>query len=179
MAVEFLVHARSHKIYQKGAISQSVKDSPAVWGRMETLPDFIRVTVTDAVKADIDKYNKIWTEEYELTEEADFFRVQHIDRTSVNRPRLDQVKRERFKRLMLDAGVTGDNVTIDGGGLLIQKVIDLATIQSIVNDTLNVMHLHRMFHVKASVIDNAVANNNNSVTITLAQFENNLVDGRN
>ena len=60
MSVEFLVHARSHKIYQKGAISQSVKDSPAVWGRMETLPDFIRVTVTDAVKADIDKYNKQW-----------------------------------------------------------------------------------------------------------------------
>jgi hypothetical protein len=179
MAVEFLVHARSHKIYQKGAISQSVKDSPAVWGRMETLPDFIRVTVTDAIKADIDNYNRQWVEKYELTEEAEFFRVQHVDRTSVNRPRLDQVKRERFKELMLKAGVTGDNVTIDGGGLLIQKVIDLATIQSIINDGLNVMHLHRMFHVKASVIDNAVANNTASIITTLAQFENNLVDGRN
>jgi hypothetical protein len=179
MAVEFLVHARSHKIYQKGAISQSVKDSPAVWGRMEALPDFIRVTVTDATKDDIAKYNQQWVEEYELTEEADFFRLQHLDRTSVNRPRLDQAKRNRFKRLMLEAGVTGDNVTVSGGGLLIQKVIDFNTIQEIVKDTLNVMHKHRMFHVRSAVIDNAVANNNDSFTITLAQLENNLVDGRN
>ena len=178
MSVEFLVHARSHKIFEKGAISQTVKDSPAIWGRMETLPDFIRVTVTDATKADIDKYNKQWVEEYELTEEADFFRIQHLDRTSVNRPRLNQAKIDRFKKLMLSAGVTGDNVTTQNGGLLIQKVIDFDTIQGLVNDTLNVMHLHRMFHVKASVIDNAVANNNNSVIITLAQLEANLVDGR-
>jgi len=178
MAVEFLVHARSYKIFEKGAISQTVKDSPATWGRKETLPDFIRVTVTDATKADIDKYNQQWVEEYELTEEADFFRVQHLDRTSVNRPRLDRAKRGRFKKLMLSAGVTGENVTTQNGGLLIQKVIDFDTIQEIVNDTLNVMLKHRMFHVKHAVIDNAIANNKDSVTITLAQLEANLVDGR-
>lgn len=178
MAVEFLVHARSHKIFMKGAISQTVKVSPAVWGGKETLPDFIRVTVTDAVKADIDKYNRQWIEEYELTDEGTHFRLQHLDQDSPNRPRLDQVKRDRFKKHMLGAGVTGDDITISGGGLLIAKVIDFDTIQGIVNDTLNVVHLHRMYHVKAAVIDNAIAQDKDSVEITLAQLEANLTDGR-
>ncbi len=177
MAVEFLVKARARKIFNIGSISQTVKEAPAVWGRKETLPDFIVVRVTDATKADIDKYNRIWTEVIEVIENPDHFRVQHVDRTSPNRPRLTQAKRTKFKQLLKAFGVTSADVVIDNGGLIIDKVLALEELQGAVNDTLSGMHKHRQYHINPTVINNFVAQGRAFVEITLAQLENNLMNG--
>ena len=177
MAVEFLVKARARKIFNIGAISQTVKEAPAVWGRMETLPDFIQVRVTDATKADIDKYNRVWTEVVEVIENDDHFRVQHIDRTSPNRPKLTAAKRTRFKGLLKAHGVTNENVVIENGGLLIDKVLTFEELQGAVNDALSDMHKHRQYHINPTVINNFVSQGKAFVEITLAQLESNLVNG--
>ncbi|PCH98486.1 MAG: hypothetical protein COB84_01865 [Rhodobacteraceae bacterium] len=177
MAVEFLVKARARKIYNKGAIGQTVKESPAVWGGKERLPDFLIFRVSDATKADIDKYNRIWVEEFTVTEEDTYFFVRHTEQNKANRPTLTQAKRNRFKNNLKSLGVTSDDVTISGGGVRIAKVIPLQWLNSVVNDTLRVSHKHRQYHIRTNGIDNLVAQGNDLVEMTLAQFESNLVDG--
>ncbi|MBL4702136.1 MAG: hypothetical protein JKX85_12855 [Phycisphaeraceae bacterium] len=177
MAVEFLVKARARKIYNKGAIGQTVKETPAVWGGKERLPDFLIFRASDATKADIDQYNRIWIEEFTVTEEDTYFFVRHTEQNKANRPRLTQQKRNRFKDGMKSLGVTSDDVTIAGGGVRVLKVITFEQLDSVVNDTLRVAHMHRQYHIRTNGIDNLVAQGNDLVEMTLAQFESNLVDG--
>ena len=177
MAVEFLVKARARKIYNKGAISQTVKEAPAVWGGKERLPDFLIFRVNDAVKADIDKYNRIWIEEFTVTEEDTYYSVRHTEQNRANRPKMTQAKRSRFVDGMKSLGVTSDDVSISGGGVRVRKVITFEELESVVNDTLRVAHKHRQYHIRANGIDNLVTQGNDLVEMTLAQFESNLVDG--
>ena len=71
MAVEFLVKARARKIFNKGAISQSIKQAPAIWGGKERLPDFLIFCIDDATKEDILPYTKFWFVDYVITDDGD------------------------------------------------------------------------------------------------------------
>jgi hypothetical protein len=55
MAVELLIAATNLNPYQKGDIVVA-KQSPAVWGGAEGLPNFIRLTITDRDLVDIEPY---------------------------------------------------------------------------------------------------------------------------
>ena len=177
MSVEFLVHARSHKIYQKGAISQTVKDSPAIWGRMETLPDYVRVTVSDATIDDIGKYNQQWIEKFIVKDSPSKIIIERADAGRIKRINLTNAKVERFKKDLQALGVTRSDVALVNGDIEINKgVVTLQQVQSIVYD-IESLHNYRRFHIKNAVIDNLVNQGKDSVTITLAQLEKNLVDG--
>jgi len=67
MPVEVLIHAITHRKAQKGFI-QTVMDQPVVWGRRETLPNYVVLTIPDATKAEVDTYTNNWvnTFSYEL-----------------------------------------------------------------------------------------------------------------
>ena len=57
MPAELLVHTTTHGSFLKGSICL-IKDSPAVWGSMEALPDFVVVTISDATADQIIHYTE-------------------------------------------------------------------------------------------------------------------------
>lgn len=180
MAVEFLVRARSHKIYKTGSIAQTVKESPAVWGRKETLPDFIRVTVTDATKEDIAKYNQQWIERFLVKDYPVYIEIERADSGRINRINTNSEKVEKAKEAFQHLGLRKSDLTLVDGNIQVSKESGIATlenVQNIVTDLMEDMHKHRRYHVKIAVIDNLVSKGIDNVTITLAQLESNLVDG--
>lgn len=180
MAVEFLVHARSYKIYKAGAISQTVKESPAVWGRKETLPDFIRVTVTDATKEDIAKYNQQWVEKFIVKDSPSAIIIERVDQGRINRINISDEKLAKVKLAFKELGLRRSDISLVDGDIHISKAgrnVTIDDVQSIVSDVMEGLHRHRRFHIKTSIIDNLVANNRADVQVTLSQLEANLVDG--
>ena len=66
MLAEILVHALTHDPFLKGSICL-IKDSPAVWGRMEAPPDFILVKISDATAAQVVNFTENYKNEIEYT----------------------------------------------------------------------------------------------------------------
>lgn len=179
MSVEFLVRTTSLKIFEKGAISQTVKESPATWGDRERLPNWIRVRVTDATKADIDKYNQEWLEKFVVKDSPAAIIIERADKGKIGRINLSSEKVQRVKERFKELGLTAENVNKVNGDIYIDKVVTLEQVQDIVSDFMTERHKHRRYHVKGAVVDNAIAKNKDLVEITLAQLEANLVDGLN
>jgi hypothetical protein len=68
MAIEVLILAQDRPGWRKKGYVIYEKDSPAVWGKMETLPDFIIITVTGAVTVEEARaYREQWRCHYDWT----------------------------------------------------------------------------------------------------------------
>jgi len=57
MPCELLIHAKAHSKAIKGSI-ETVKDSPAIWGGKEGLPDYVILTITDKTKEQVRAYRE-------------------------------------------------------------------------------------------------------------------------
>jgi len=62
MPAEILIHSYEHEPFLKGSICL-IKDSPAVWGGMESPPDFVVVIISDATVEQVIHYTENYKNE--------------------------------------------------------------------------------------------------------------------
>ena len=178
MAVEFLVKARARKIYNKGAIGQTVKEVPAVWGGKERLPDFLIFCIDNATKEDILPYTKFWFVDYVITNDGDFTTITCPDLGKPNRALPTQEAFNEFYSALLEAGVPASGIVqYEDTHTTVTKELSTEQIRDMLNDSFNDMHQHRQFTLSDEYIDSLVLIGDNKVTVSLQHFKDNIVDG--
>ena len=178
MAIEFLVKARARKIYNKGAIGQTVKASPAIWGGKECLPDFLVFCINDATKDDILPYTKFWGVDYVITDDGDFTTITCPDLDKPNRALPTQEAFNKFYAALLEAGVpAGGIIQYEDTHTTVTKELSTEQIRDMLNDSFNDIHQHRRFTLSDEYIDSLVLTGDDKVIVSLQEFQSNIVDG--
>lgn len=178
MAVEFLVKARARKIYNKGAIGQTIKVAPAIWGGKERLPDFLIFCINNATKEDIEPFNAFWNIEYIITDDGGYTTITAPDLNKANRALPTQETFDNFALALIDEGVPPNGITAhDTTHTTVTKEVSTDRIKDILNDSFNDMHQHRRFTLSDEYIDSLVLLGNDKVSVSLQEFKSNIVDG--
>lgn len=178
MGVEFLVKARARKIYNLGAISQTVKESPAIWGGKERLPDFLIFSIDDATKADIDPYTKFWFVDYVVTDDGDYTTITCPDLDKPNRALPTQEAFNKFYAALLEAGVPASGIIqYEDTHTTVTKELSTEQIRDMLKDSFEDMHQHRRFTLADEYVNSLALIGNDKVVVSLQEFQNNIVDG--
>lgn len=178
MGVEFLVRTTDLKIYQKGAITQTVKESPAIWGKKERLPDYLIFHVVDATVDDISKYSKFWDIEYTITDDGDVTTITCPDLDKPNRAIPTQQAFDRFALALINMGVPPEGIVAHGTThTTVTKEVSTEQVRDMLNDSFNDFHKHRRYTLSDAYIDSLVLAGNDYVEVTLSEFESHIVDG--
>lgn len=178
MAVEFLVKARARKIYNKGAIGQTIKESPAIWGGKEKLPDFLIFCIDDATAEDIKPLSTFWTIDYIITDDGSVTTITAPDLGKVNRALPTQGTFDKFVKALLSAGVPPEGIIAHGTThTTVTKEVTTDQIKAMLNDSYNAMHQHRRYTLSDSYIDSLVSVGEDKVYLSLQELKDNIVDG--
>lgn len=178
MGVEFLVRTQDLKIYQKGAISQEIKQAPNIWGKKECLPDFLVFRVTDATAEDILPYTQFWEIPYNITDEGNLTKIECPDLDKPNRAIPSQNQLDKFVSDLISRGVPAFGIVQHGTThLTVDKSISTEQIRDILTDSFNDIHRHRRYTLNDNYIDSLVAAGNDLVEVTLEVFSSQIVDG--
>ena len=178
MAVEFLVKAKARKIYNKGAIGQTIKTVPAIWGGKERLPDFLIFCISDAAEADILPLTKFWFVDYVITDDGDFTTITCPDLDKPNRALPTQEAFNKFYVALLEAGVPESGIIqYEDTHTTVTKEISTEQIRDMLKDSFDDIHQHRKFTLADEYIDSLVLIGDDKVTVSLQEFLANIVDG--
>lgn len=178
MAIEFLVRTDSYKDYQKGAISQMVRETPCVWGSRERLPDFLIFRIHDASISDIEQYSRFWEIDYTFTDDGDVTTITCPDLDKPNRALPSQATFDKFVAELINLGVPPSGITQHGSThTTVTKEVSTEQIRDLLTDSFNDIHLHRRYTLSDSYIDSLVLAGNDVVEVSLAEFQSHIVDG--
>ena len=179
MPAEILIHAYTHDSFLKGSICL-IKDSPAVWGRMEAPPDFVVVIISDTTAAQVVSFTENYKNEilYELLNSNELGRRYSL---SVN-PKILELEGEEagLKQEIRDVLVDDYSATIVSYvPATATAVVDIPNtdwdaLKANLKDIFEQHYIDR-YVFSESDVDLALANGG-TVTITKAQALNRIID---
>jgi len=169
--IDIAVRARDSKGYNKGEIT-SAKPHPRGWGNKMVLPDYIRVTVSDADMDSIKPYISGVREEYTMLDKDTVLEIWS---------NCSAEKRQKIKEYFLARYPVLQNIDIASNisvlksellelGISLEKVKTILTEE--IKDKFRDYLKHRKYKIRESVIDNYVSNEIGEATITLTQLQN-------
>lgn len=180
MGCEVLIRARDGGNGFKKGYVVTAKDQPCVWGTMETLPDFIRLIISDCTAEQVRHFLDDWQIRYRfaLVAENDIgyrYRVE-VDPAYIS---ASDTGKHEIKENMTDwaedrgfavVGFTSESMTVD-----IPKPADLPTIRADFADVFDkVLNIRRYYFSGADV--DTVINAGGVYTLTKQQALNNIID---
>lgn len=177
---EILIAARDFNTFKKGW-PVVVKDSPAVWGAKEALPDFVILRVPDATKEQIINYVKQWPIKFShsiLAENDQGYRInvevdeQYVD---ISQRAKNKIKSVMCSWLIADAQASiinwdSSQVTFD-----IAKPVDLQALKLDFADKFDDIFEQRRYRFSDADVDLAIAQGG-SVTLSRNQVLNRIID---
>ena len=177
MGVEFLVKVKAKKIFSVGEVSQNIKPSPAVWGNKEKLPNWLCFHVTDATKADINKYNRQWINCYDVVETDLCLCLVPKDKDKPGYIRQTVDNLERIDTHLQLFGVESKDIKVSNTDETeVPKTVSVEDLEAFAKDSLEEMYKPRQFLVNSAYITQLVNAGETKVEMTLAEFESELVD---
>lgn len=184
MGVEFLVIAKKHKDFEVGDISSAIRAVGSEYGRMETFPDFLKIRVTGAIKADIEKYNHIWREEYEVVETLDklSLKPKNMGKSNYIRIGLEKAAKQQQKlQSLLDAdpdtfSITSDKIEFSKVQVKSKEEISKVELENICEDVMHCYHKHREYYIDPTFMQTHIdASNADVIEMDLITFESLLI----
>jgi hypothetical protein len=180
MVCELLIRATDGSNGFKKGYIVVVKDQPCVWGAKETLPDFIRLIISDCTAAQVNHFRNSWDIKYKFTlvaeNDAGYRYKVEIDPAYIS---ASDTGRHEIKDSMTDwavdrgfavVGFTSDSMTVD-----ILKPADLPAIKADFADVFDTVLSIRRYYFSAADVDMVIAAGG-VYTLTKQQALNNVVD---
>ncbi len=181
MPCEILVVAVEKPGTTKRGFPWTVKDSPAEWGTKEGLPNWVKVRITDATKAQVEHYLGEWHKDfvYSIVSEGVFgYRVkvevdpELISLSGVNKSLsfgLGNYLRNTWKATLISYSDT--EAVID-----ILKPVDLQKVKAGMSDLFKSRVSTRRYYFSSADVDTAVASGG-LVELTRTQVLSRIKDG--
>lgn len=162
MPCQVLIAATSKNHFKRG-YPITIKNPPYVWGRKERPPLYVYLTITDATKAQVEKYLARWNTKFDyeiLNETSQLYRIKiTVDKKLISKSGLNKDIKFGLKQYMiLNWGVSlvshnNFQVIFD-----IAKPVNLQKVKEEINDKFDEMVDSRVYYFTNADVDLALAN---------------------